>query len=377
MKLAPSAQKEFDLVIIGGGPSGSIAAHWAAKLKLKACIIDKSFFPRDKVCGDCLPPMTYQLLQELNLSIHQCNSEDYQLVEAINVASPSELITADFSKNNCFNFNRRGFDNFLWNAIPEGVDKLEGYSIKELKFNQKKSKYEVEISNDQSTKTLFSKYIIGADGANSWVRKSSGLFSDFNMNFTKAVRAYATTAESGQSNDLLYDNSASVSYKWKFPVNKQKTNIGFYFSMKEDSTQQNNKKDILTDLAEKHGVEIDWDTYKGAPIPTFGKLTTIFSTNGAFLVGDAAGLSDPIMGHGIDLGMLSGKIAVQSIFRASNKINFRRQKRASKIYNEFIQKEFVQKFNVMREYVENQTTYQLENTLKLTVQNAIKNRNIV
>ena len=44
----------YDIIIVGGGPAGSSAALYAKKAGLKAIILDKNTFPRDKICGDAL-----------------------------------------------------------------------------------------------------------------------------------------------------------------------------------------------------------------------------------------------------------------------------------------------------------------------------------
>ena len=44
----------YDLIIVGAGPAGSSAALYAEQLGLKTILVDKSFFPRDKICGDAL-----------------------------------------------------------------------------------------------------------------------------------------------------------------------------------------------------------------------------------------------------------------------------------------------------------------------------------
>src|SRR5262249_52917696 len=54
---------EFDVLVVGGGPSGSAAAYTAARAGLRTCIIDKSAFPRDKLCGGLITPRTKHLFE--------------------------------------------------------------------------------------------------------------------------------------------------------------------------------------------------------------------------------------------------------------------------------------------------------------------------
>ena len=55
----------YDAIIVGAGPSGSSAAFHCNKLGLKTLLLDKSSFPRDKVCGDALSGKSVKLLDEM------------------------------------------------------------------------------------------------------------------------------------------------------------------------------------------------------------------------------------------------------------------------------------------------------------------------
>ena len=57
----------YDVIIVGGGPAGATAALYANRLGLKAIVLDKAKFPRDKICGDALSGKTVRILRELDL----------------------------------------------------------------------------------------------------------------------------------------------------------------------------------------------------------------------------------------------------------------------------------------------------------------------
>jgi len=60
-------QKVYDLVIVGGGPAGATAALYANRLGLSTLIVDKSIWPRDKICGDALSGKVVDILKDLDL----------------------------------------------------------------------------------------------------------------------------------------------------------------------------------------------------------------------------------------------------------------------------------------------------------------------
>jgi menaquinone-9 beta-reductase len=57
----------YDVVIVGGGPSGSACAYWLAQAGWSVCLIEKKHFPREKTCGDGLTPRSVYQLAEMGL----------------------------------------------------------------------------------------------------------------------------------------------------------------------------------------------------------------------------------------------------------------------------------------------------------------------
>src|ERR1051326_5747486 len=58
----------FDVAIVGGGPAGSSCAAFCARAGLRALVLEREKFPREKVCGDCLNPSLWPVLQRLDLA---------------------------------------------------------------------------------------------------------------------------------------------------------------------------------------------------------------------------------------------------------------------------------------------------------------------
>ena len=62
-----SFRDPFDVVIVGGGPSGSSCAYWLARAGWSVCLIEKKQFPREKTCGDGLTPRSVHQLAQMGL----------------------------------------------------------------------------------------------------------------------------------------------------------------------------------------------------------------------------------------------------------------------------------------------------------------------
>jgi len=58
----------YDLLIVGGGPAGAATAYWAAQAGLDAVFVERKVFPRDKTCGDGVPPRAVHQLKEMGLA---------------------------------------------------------------------------------------------------------------------------------------------------------------------------------------------------------------------------------------------------------------------------------------------------------------------
>src|SRR5436305_11654581 len=57
--------QSFDVAIVGGGPAGSTCAAFCALAGLRTLVLEREKFPREKVCGDCLNPSSWPLLERL------------------------------------------------------------------------------------------------------------------------------------------------------------------------------------------------------------------------------------------------------------------------------------------------------------------------
>ena len=59
---------EYDVAIVGGGPSGSTCAAKCAEAGLRVLLLERAVFPREKVCGDCINPACWPILERLGVA---------------------------------------------------------------------------------------------------------------------------------------------------------------------------------------------------------------------------------------------------------------------------------------------------------------------
>ncbi len=206
---------------------------------------------------------------------------------------------------------RYNFDFFLAKlAENAGVNFIQGYHAKDINFE----KNSINNKNNNEIKACF---IVGADGVNSFVAREL-----FNEKFDKnkiaiAVETELPKEEFNREVELpeIYFGLIRYGYAWVFPKSKKLT-IGIAGHCKYNKNIKDNFKFFLKDI-----LKLPSDlNIKGHYIP-FGHYRNNPGKDNVLLIGDAAGLVEPITGEGIAFAMQSGKFAAESIIEAKNNNN--------------------------------------------------------
>ena len=155
--------KAIDVVIIGAGPAGSVCGYLLRKSGVNCVIVDYATFPREKICGGGLTPKAYELLQNVMLELHY----DYQSVNHFKLMLDGEILCEVDLAKALRMVRRKDFDNRLLQQFLAVGGEILKDSFSHFE-KQKDGKIEVAL---KSGKRLTCDYLIGADGANSQVRK--------------------------------------------------------------------------------------------------------------------------------------------------------------------------------------------------------------
>ena len=328
----------YDAIIVGAGPAGSSAAIYCNKLGLNTLLLDKSIFPRDKICGDALSGKSVKILEELDL-LQDLDKLDGAIVNRIIFGNPNhsecELhLNKSLNKRHIshgFVIPRKIFDNYLFKKASDVSNVVSGFNVKDLIYNKSQVVGVKGKSINGEQKKYFGNIVLGADGPYSIVSRKSGLYNS-DMNYTAVgLRCYYENVEDLTDQiELHYVNETIPGYFWIFPAGNKKANIGVGLlksrAKKKKYNLQQIMKQVINSKNFKHRFKNSnaLEKPKGWNLP-FGNTKRGNHGNGFLLLGDAAGLVDPFTGEGIGNAMESGKIAADIVLKAKKINNFSNQ----------------------------------------------------
>ena len=137
--------KHYDIIIVGAGPAGTSAALYAEKYGLKTVILDKSSFPRDKICGDALSGKSVKYMRELDI-LDDVPNLTGSTIRRITFGSPAHK-QFDIHLSNPQNTGnikegyvipREIFDNFLFEKAKKITEIRENFTVKDLLYENDK-----------------------------------------------------------------------------------------------------------------------------------------------------------------------------------------------------------------------------------------------
>lgn len=307
----------YDVLIVGAGPSGVSCAMHLRNSGLRIAVIDKSIFPRDKICGDAIPGPSWRVLRRL---IPNSENEIDQVTGAQKIKSSvinyqKKRLLSVFWKTKAYNIPRHSFDNYLFQKLKseDSITVLEGDRVSEIE--RENSVFQIKTSKGFLINT---KFIVGADGANSIVRRKLGRELKNENSNGVSVRAYFKDIDFPNDANYFYIRKNFPGYFWIFPLENNLFNVGIGYANERIGRELDIKKSLTDFINSDEDLKVKFSkgemTTKvvGHKLP-FGGAKQDYSGDGYLLSGDAANLVDPMMGHGIDKALISGELAGKQI----------------------------------------------------------------
>ena len=319
----------YDVLIIGAGPSGSNAAISYKNLNpdLKVGLIDKSIFPRDKSCGDAIGPGVISALKRFN-NQHILDNEPQ--VVSTTLYGPENIGIQNYIpevKNKedsiVYVIPRIDLDNRILNLAKDlDVDVFEGYSFVSFEKDSD-NKLVVEIKNGDNITKLGAKILVGADGANSRVRKQLNVNTNSDWHKAIAIRAYIDSPnylEIFKERTLMFEInvSAEKGYAWAFPSKGNLLNIGIGVPLnifkKEKLDINVLLQDFIIQLTNRGVVVENIRDEKSYLLPFASSRPKFKNDINVALIGDASSMINPMSGEGIFYGMEAGYLLAKNTY---------------------------------------------------------------
>ncbi len=313
-------KEEYDIIVVGAGPAGTIAARYAAEEGASVLILEK-----DRDVG--YPVRCAEAINREGLEAFIKPDPKWINAEITKfgfVAPNGKKVIVDLGKVEGYVLERKIFDYELAKTASDaGAEILTRAYVNELIIeNGKVCGVKYEFRGQQ--KELRAKIVIGADGVESRVGRWAGLKTSIDVrDMESCFQVTAANVECDQNTLFFYFGKevAPEGYFWVFPKGKGAANIGLGVS--GDIGKKRSALSYLNSNLEKFFPNANILTQVAGGVPSVITLEKI-TAPGIMLVGDAARQVNPLSGGGISSGMvggsIAGKLAVQSI--KNNDLNY-------------------------------------------------------
>jgi geranylgeranyl reductase family protein len=320
-------ETRFDVVVIGSGPGGSVAALVLARGGARVALVDKATFPREKACGDMVGPRGLRLLADLGLPTLEGPHVGDMLVvgpkgKRVRMPSAEGLTYPGHGTA----VKRSSFDEMLHCAALEAgavsfSARAEEPLISEGNSQGFSCKGCIDGYRLSTGEELRADFVIGADGATSGVATAAGLVDPSRVLWGFAIRTYVPTPIELAA-IVTWEPTpwkAFPGYGWAFPA-AEGANIGLGIATRSDRhAGAQVVRALPAFLAHLGAIGLLPESTTeppGRPLGGWLKMGILGTTSAAgsvLLVGDAAGLINPLQGEGIAQAMSSGRLAAQAI----------------------------------------------------------------
>jgi geranylgeranyl reductase family protein len=292
--------RTFDVIVVGAGPAGSTAAYRLASQGARVALLDKATFPRDKPCGGGI---TVRGLRHLPIDVTPVVEDAITDVEIgfgyrdrIERTSDAPLVLMT---------QRRRLDAHLADAAAgAGADFRDGVRVRDIELTDGGA----VVATD--TDRLTAAAVIGADGCNGVSAKALGLGDrvTYGVAYEGNVPWGILPRERWQSRLLLEFDSIPGGYAWIFPKGDH-ANLGVGGWGREAP----NLRDHIARLCDFAGVPVEaMEHARGYRLP-LRRPGVAVARERALVIGDAAGLVDPMSGDGMYEAFLSSRLASEAV----------------------------------------------------------------
>ncbi len=316
----------YDVVVVGAGPAGSMAAKTAAELGLKVLLVEK----RQEIgvpvrCAEGISKESLERFFEIDpkwIAAEVVGAKIY-------APDGTEVVMSEEMAGNEVGYvlERKIFDRQVARMAAKAGAEVYVKTAFES-FERADGKLKIKLRRLGERWDVETKILIGADGVESRVGRMAGIIRTLKPNEIESCAQYLMV---GLDVDPRYTyfyigrKIAPGGYAWIFPKGNNSANVGIGVlpSMAERSA-----KEYLDAFVERTGIEGEIVEFVAGAVPVYGEIDTAVADN-VMLAGDAAYHSDPITGGGIanalTAGFYAAKVAAEAVERGDFSARFLRR----------------------------------------------------
>jgi geranylgeranyl reductase family protein len=324
---------DADVIVVGAGPGGAATAYHLAQAGLDVLLLEKSAFPREKVCGDGLTPRAVKSLIAMGVDVTTPGWMRNEGLRIVGGGCRLELKWPELATYPDFGLVRTRLD---FDEILARTAQKAGARLRELtevtgpvlddtgRIVGVKARQVPEDPRERHTAdevTYRARLVVAADGVSGRLPLAMGLAKRDDRPMGVAVRRYY---KSRRTNDTYLESHLELwqgdtllpGYGWIFPVGDGTSNVGLGLLNTSEAFQGTNYRALLRSwlagMPEADGFTEDnaVGPVQGGALP-MGFNRQPHYTRGLMLVGDAGGVVNPFNGEGIAYAMESGELAAE------------------------------------------------------------------
>ncbi len=328
------SDERADVIVVGAGPAGCTTAYYLASSGLDVLVLEKTAFPREKVCGDGLTPRAVKCLLNMGVPVTGDGWIENKGLRIIGGGVRLELPWPELSTYPGYGLVRKRLDfdeTLARTAEKAGARLLERTSVTGPLLDDRTGRVTgvVATGADGKEQRYRARLVVAADGNSSRLSVSMGLRKRDDRPMGVAVRTYYTSPR--HEDDYLeswlelWDSGRLLpGYGWIFGVGDGTSNVGLGLLNTSKSFGNTDYRTLLRRWLA--GMPPEWgyqeenrtQPIRGAALP-MGFNRTPHYTRGLLLVGDAGGMVNPFNGEGIAYAMEAGEVAADVIAGALGK----------------------------------------------------------